>query len=109
LLARAALKRAVEDTSGISTEEATMKDGEAPNVFGDAQPNLARHNVQVALRQVMKRLFVERRNRPREREGARNLDDFVRKYYSNQPRRWPEWERFMAKYEFMGDEIRRYE
>jgi len=87
-------------------EEAKMKDGEAPNVFGDAQLNLARHNLQVALRQVMEKCFVGAKKTARESaEGAKKLDEFVRKYYSDQPRKMAEWEEIMAKYEFMDDEI----
>ena len=34
-----------------------MKDGKAPDVFGDASVNLARHNLQVTLRQTMEKCF----------------------------------------------------
>lgn len=83
-----------------------MKDGEAPDVLGDAQLNLARHNLQVTLRQTMEKCFEGAKKCAMESaEGAKKLDDFVRKYYFDQPRKVAEWEAIMAKYEFMDDEI----
>ncbi len=83
-----------------------MKDGEAPNVFGDASVNLARHNLQVTLRQTMEKFFQAAKKVGLESaEQARAVDDFVRRFYSNQPRKMAEWDEIMAKYEFMDEEI----
>lgn len=83
-----------------------MKDGEAPDVLSEAMLNLARHNVQVILKQTMEKFFQAAKKVGRESaEQARAVDDFVRRFYSDQPRKMAEWDEIMAKYEFMDDVI----
>jgi hypothetical protein len=37
--------------------------------------------------------------------AQRKMDVFVRKQYSDQPKKMAEWEKIMEKYEFLDDEI----
>jgi len=75
-------------------------------VFGDAQLNLARHNVQVALRQVMEKCFVgAKKNRPRERRRSEETGRFRAQVLFEPAAKDGRMEEIMAKYEFMDDEI----
>jgi predicted RNA polymerase sigma factor len=83
-----------------------MKDGKATDVFRNASVNLARHNLQVTLRQTMEKCFQAAKKAAAESaEGAQQMDAFVRKHYADQPRKMAEWDAIMAKYEFLDDEV----
>jgi hypothetical protein len=83
-----------------------MKDGDAGNKFGAMRLNLARHNLEVTLKRTMEQCFVAAKKCALEsEEGARKMDVFVRKQYSDQPKKMAEWEKIMQKYEFLDDEI----
>jgi hypothetical protein len=54
----------------------------------------------------MEKFFVAATKSARESaENAKEIDGFVRKYYSHEPRKMAQWEEIMSKYEFMDDEI----
>lgn len=83
-----------------------MKDGEAPNKFGEMRLNLARHNLEVTLKRTKEGCFKAAKKMALESaEEAKKIDVFVRKQYSNEPRKIAEWEEIMQKYEFLDEEI----
>jgi hypothetical protein len=83
-----------------------MRKGERGNVFGKMQLNLARHNLEVTLKRHKEGCFEAAKKMALESaDGARKVDGFVRKHYCDEPRKMAEWEKIMAKYEFLEDEI----
>jgi len=78
-----------------------MPKGDTGNVFGKMQLNLARHNLEVTLKRHKEGCFLAAKKMAVESEdGARKIDGFVRKHYSDEPKKMAEWDEIMAKYEF---------
>lgn len=83
-----------------------MKDGEAEDRFAEVRLSLATHNFEVTLKRLMDYCFRTAIETGRESfEGFQRMDDFVRTYYADEPRRMAEWEEIAQKYEFADDEI----
>ena len=83
-----------------------MKDGEAPDKFGEMRLNLARHNLEVTLKRTKEGCFRAAKKIALESaERAREMDVFARKQYSDEPRKMAEWEEIMQQYEFSDDVI----
>ena len=83
-----------------------MKDGEAPDKFGEMSLNLARHNLVVTLKRTKEKCFQAAQKMALESaEGARKIDPFVRSQYCDDPRAMAEWDEIMQKYEFVDEEI----
>ncbi len=82
-----------------------MRDGEAPDVLNEMCVNLARHNLEVTFRRIKEQCFqAAKRIAADGVEGARKMDDFVRKQYADEPRKIAEWDEIMLKYAFADDE-----
>ena len=83
-----------------------MKYGNPPNQFGKMQLNLARHNLEVTLKRIREQCFRSAKKVALEgAEQAKNMDVFVRKQYSNEPRKMAEWNKLMEMYESQDDYI----
>ena len=83
-----------------------MKDENTSNQFDKMQLNLARHNLEVTLKRIKESCFRAARKVALESpEQAKQMDVFVRKQYSNEPRKMAEWNKLMEMYEFQDQEI----
>lgn len=81
-----------------------MEFGDDGNAFGKMQLNLARHNLEVTLKRTKEQCFeAAKKMAQASAEDAKKADIFVRKQYSDEPRKMAEWEKIMAKYEFPED------
>lgn len=82
-----------------------MRDGEAPDIFGEMSVNLARHNLEVTLKKTKEQCFRAAKEIGLESaKGARKMDAFVRSQYADEPRKMAEWDEIMSKYEFTDEE-----
>jgi hypothetical protein len=82
-----------------------MRDGEADDVLDDMSLNLARHNLEVSLKMVKEKCFHAAKQIALEGlKEARQMDEFVRKSYADEPRKMAEWEEVMRRYEFAEEE-----
>ena len=78
-----------------------MRNGDAENVLGKMQLNLTRHDLEVTLKRHKEGCFRAAKEIALESaEQAREMDVFVRKQYSDEPRKMAEWENIMKRYEF---------
>lgn len=78
-----------------------MRDGEAPDILDETCLNLARHNLEVALKRTKEECFRAAKEIASEGvEGARKMDAFVRAHYADEPRKMAEWDEIMMKYMF---------
>ncbi len=68
--------------------------------------DLARHNLQVKLKQVKEGCFRAAKEVVRNREEKpRELDAPVRKVYADEPRKMAEWEEIWTEYELGAEEL----
>ena len=69
--------------------------------------DIARHNLEVTLTRFKEKCFRAAKEVALEgdEEKARQMDDFVRKVYADEPRKLAEWEKIMSRYEFTDDTI----
>lgn len=82
-----------------------MKNGDAGDNFGKMWVNLARHNLEVKLKQTKEQCFRAAKECGSESlEGFKKMDAFVRSQYADEPRKMAEWDKIMQKYEFMDEE-----
>ena len=67
--------------------------------------DIARHNLEVTLKRTKEGCFRAAKAIALEgdEEKARQMDDFVRKVYADEPRKIAEWEQIMSRYEFTDD------
>jgi hypothetical protein len=88
-------------------DEPSMKDGEAEDKFGDMSVNLARHNLEVTLKNTKEQCFqIAKEVALKEGlEGFKKMDGFVRSQYADEPKKMAEWDKITQKYEFMDEEI----
>ena len=67
-----------------------VRDGTTDNIFSDMSVKLARHNLEVGLKRTREQCFEAAKKMALESaELARRVDGFVRRQYSNEPKRWP--------------------
>ena len=94
--------------------------GDTPQDFIDQQPfqvtpspallktnvDIARHNLQVRLKQVKEGCFRAAKKTVEEgdHEKIQKMDAFVRKVYTDEPDKMAEWEALMWKYESARDQ-----
>ena len=85
-----------------------MADEEAEDKFGAMSVNLARHNLEVTLRQTKEQCFKVAKKIALEEgiEGFKKMDGFVRRQYADEPTKMAEWDEIAQKYEFMDEEIK---
>jgi hypothetical protein len=82
-----------------------MKDGNAGDNFGKMWVNLARHNLEVKLKQTKEQCFRAAKECGSESlEGFKKMDGFVRRQYADEPRKMAEWEKIAQKYEFLDED-----
>jgi hypothetical protein len=89
-----------------------MGDEKLDDKFFEMRRNLVRHNLEVALKRAREECFrvaklvaqdVAAGKQPL--ADLKQMDDFVRKQYTYDPRKMAEWEKIMRKFEFSEDEV----
>jgi len=82
-----------------------MKDGTTKDIFGDTSVKLARHNLEVTLRRIKEQCFQAAKKMALEgAEGAWKMDGFVRRQYSDEPKKMAEWKEIMQRYDPVDEE-----
>ena len=82
-----------------------MRDGTTDNIFSDMSVKLARHNLEVGLKRTREQCFEAAKKMALESaELARRVDGFVRRQYSNEPKKMAEWNQIMHRYESANEE-----
>ena len=69
--------------------------------------DIARHNLEVTLKRTKEGCFRAATEIALEgdEEKVRQMDQFVRSQYADEPRKIAEWEQIMSRYEFIDDTI----
>ena len=67
--------------------------------------DIARHNLEVTLKRTKEGCFRAAKEIALEgdEEKARQMDQFVRSQYADEPRKMAEWDEIMARYDFTDD------
>ena len=83
-----------------------MKDETRPDLFVDMSVKLARHNLEVTLRRTKEQCFQAAKKMALDSaELAWKVDGFVRRQYSDEPKKMAEWNQIMQRYESGDDEV----
>lgn len=82
-----------------------MKYGNSGDKFIDMRVNLARHNLEVTLKRTKEQCFQAAKKIAAEGvKKAREMDGFVRRQYSDEPKKMAEWDKIMQQYEFVDED-----
>ena len=77
-----------------------MKDEKVSEKFYEMSVNLARHNLEVSLKNTKEGCFRAAKEIGSESyEGFQKMDDFVRTQYADEPKKIAEWNMIMLKYQ----------
>ena len=83
-----------------------MRDGTTRNVFADMRVKLARHNLEVGLKRTREQCFEAAKKMALDSEElAWKADGFVRRQYSNEPKKMAEWNQIMTRYESADEKV----
>ena len=86
-------------------DEQSMQNEVLSDKFRQMNVDLARHNLEVTLKRTKEGCFRAAKEIALESaRKAREMDAFVRSQYADEPRKMAEWEKIMARYEFLDEE-----